>query len=296
MENKKKKSCSCFSFLRRKKSKRQAFLNSSPKNLSPVNIIRNSEKNVPTESSVSTAIKQTHFINPRSSIITPLRKNLRIHRMLPSIFTYQKHTVKPNSSSNINTAHTKIRQIAELPNIPSAYLFDNKFDEFKEIMQIDLFQDRIKQSSIEKSLINYNRNSDLTSRAHKDEESKRKISKRILHTKSGSRALKNLIERLPRKSYDFSPAQSPGLSYRSKFSQSPVMESLAISPIKCIAQAEDCNDIEIILDNFENSKNISKAVVQNTDKPKRMPNLKPAAPFYFAKKGVVPTLHMDNMV
>ncbi|OMJ82996.1 hypothetical protein SteCoe_16210 [Stentor coeruleus] len=290
MENKKKKSCSCFSFLRRKKSKRQTFIDKNIKNLSPAYILKNSEKNVLTESSVSTAIKQTHFINPRCSIITPLRKSLRAHRMLPSIFTYQKPTVKPNSSNNINTAHENIFPISEMPIIPVSHLFD----EFKDIRQIDLFQNKIKQICVDKDLTNNNRNSDFTNEGYKDIESKRKIPKRILHTKSGSRVLKNLIERLPRKSCNFSPVQSPGLSYRDKFSQSPLMESLTISPIKLIVQAEDCNDIKVILENFEIGKNSPGDVGGNTDRPKRMPNLKPAAPFYFAKKGVIPTFHMDN--
>ncbi|OMJ78660.1 hypothetical protein SteCoe_21465 [Stentor coeruleus] len=322
MESKKKCSCNCFSFLRRKKSKDPIKNNpqdvESLKNLSVGAILRAPESNMFMDLSTNNTQKLVQSNTYRSSIITPSRRTPKMHQFLPGLFSNQ-NAVKPDTGNSIETSLSRPNTMRDLPLHSSNHHhilkhdksnINNKSPVLENPQKINEGISSIKQKQINPQIQNNhiieennksNENwqipeeTDNISNSRHDFE-KQEIPLKVTNDiKSKSKSVKKHENKLLCRSPGFSPIISPGLlSFSSKFSQSPMLASLNVSPIKCIVTIEDYSDIVSLLNDPDKCRNIPDVFIHCSDKPNHMPILKPATPCYFNKKKNSPVFCLES--
>lgn len=291
MESKKSITCTCFGFFRRKKSRNSSSEQiqevSSPRNMSIQNIAQPPESNLLMDLSFSKTQKLVQPNAYKSSIVTPSRRNPHVNKFLPSIFSHHKNAVKPDISNSIETSLSRPNTVRELPINSAAHLFPHRVDDGfankkSPLLEVQKECEEIKEISL------------LDGGQVKSEEGseKQEIPLKVYN-------IIEKTERLAKKSdeqgFIRSPMISPGLlSFSSKFSNSPAMGSLSVSPIKYIVSVEDYSDLAALMNDPEKCKDLPDVFIHNSERPKHMPALKPMTPCYFARKRAIPTFRLEN--
>ncbi|OMJ82276.1 hypothetical protein SteCoe_17056 [Stentor coeruleus] len=290
MESKKSITCTCFGFFRRKKSKsssnEQIQEVSSPRNLSIQSISQPPVSNPLMDLSF---IKTQKLVQPntyKSNIVTSSRRTPHVNKFLPSIFSHHKNAVKPDISNSIETSLSRPNTFRELPINTAAHLFIHRADD-------GFINKKSPPLEVQKECEEVKEISLIDGRQIKSEEGneKQEVNLKVCNFTEKFDGLSKKSEQ----SLIRSPMISPGLlSFSSKFSNSPVMGSLSVSPIKCIVSAEDYSDLVALLNDPEKCKDLPDVFIHNAERPKHMPVLKPMTPCYFARKKAIPTLRLEN--
>lgn len=322
MESKKKCSCNCFSFLRRKKSKNPVKNDpqdaDNSKNLSVGAMLRAPESNLFMDLSTNNTQKLVQSNTYRSNIVTPSRRTPKMYQFLPGLFSHQ-NAVKPDTSNSIETSLSRPNTMRDLP-LHSAnnhhilkhdkFHINNKSPTSENLEKIDEGPSSINQIHInpkaqDNRFIEENHKSsenwqipeetDNLSNSRQDFE-KQEIPLKVTNDiKTMNKSTKKTETKLLCRSPGFSPIISPGLlSFSSKFSQSPMLASLNVSPIKYIVTVEDYSDIASLLNDPDKCKNLPDVFIHSGDRPSHMPILKPTTPCYFNKKKFAPTFRLES--
>ncbi|OMJ89643.1 hypothetical protein SteCoe_8184 [Stentor coeruleus] len=290
MESKKSVTCTCFGFFRRKKSKsssnEQIQEVPSPRSLSIQNI-QPPESNLLMDLSFNRTQKLVQPNTYKSSIITPSKRTPHVNKFLPSIFSHHKNAVQPDISNSIEISLSRPNTIRELSVNSAAHLFAHKADEGYINKKSSLLEVHNEcEENKEVSLIDGGQ--------IKSEEGSEK-QEIPLKVYNNIEKTERLAKKTDEKGFIRSPMVSPGLlSFSSKISDSPVIGSLSVSPIKCIVSVEDYSDLASLLNDPEKCKYLPDVFIHNTERPKHMPALKPMTPCYFAKKRAIPTFRLEN--
>ena len=140
------------------------------------------------------------------------------------------------------------------------------------------------------------------------EELKIKEKSMIIKEESANTAEKNYLSNAPvlLNPYELKAINelnfTPELASDSKFL--PLNEKtfpiFGISPIKSIMSVDDYSDIVAALASPDQEKlpysHIPDLFIRATQKPKQLPMLKPATPYYFSKKSAVPRMRKENKI
>ncbi|OMJ73268.1 hypothetical protein SteCoe_28079 [Stentor coeruleus] len=321
MESKKKCSCNCFSFFMRKSSKNPIKNDlqdgENSKNLSVGAMLRAPESNLFMDSTNNTQ-KLVQSNTYRSSIITPSRRNPKIHEFLPKLFSHQ-NAVKPDTNISINTSLSNPNTNKNLPhpsinhhhilNHDKSYI-NNKSPRSENLQNNDKVISSINQNHINPQIqISHfieenhksNENWEISEQTDNINNSQKFFEKQEIplkvnnDIKSMNKTTKQNEAKVLCRSPMFSPIISPGLlSFNSKFSQSPILGSLNVSPIKCIVTVEDYSDIVSLLNDPDKCKNLPDVFIHYNNRPGQMPILKPTTPCYFNKKKIAPTFRLES--